>query len=246
MYVAEEWTKRFRDETKAAHQARDTAEDHLSVLRTQQKQLAEQVKKANQDKASAEAGRNNMEKQAETFRSELHLCQINLETEKQMVIGLREELRQAKEAAQLQKVAAEAEKQASYALGVEETQSRLTEEFASVARDYCDVTWGKALDVAGVPADSTLRRPESVYYDPDIQPLSGSDSPPPEQPAPVSETPMINQGLPASVEIPTAPLQEAGQGESAEASQGKAPDAAPSQPKQVADRQDHQDLKTKA
>ena len=57
-----------------------------------------------------------------------------------MVIGLREELRQAKEAAQLQKEAAEAEKQASYALGVEETQSRLTEEFASVARDYCDVT----------------------------------------------------------------------------------------------------------
>ena len=85
--MAEEWAKRFRDETKAAQQARDTAEDHLSVLRTQQKQLAEQVKKANQDKASAEAGRNNMEKQAETFRSELHLCQINLETEKQMVIG---------------------------------------------------------------------------------------------------------------------------------------------------------------
>ena len=54
MYVAEEWAKRFRDETKAAHQARETAEDHLSVLRTQQKQLAEQVKKANQDKASAE------------------------------------------------------------------------------------------------------------------------------------------------------------------------------------------------
>ena len=47
MYVAEEWAKRFRDETKAAHQARETAEDHLSVLRTQQKQLAEQVKKAN-------------------------------------------------------------------------------------------------------------------------------------------------------------------------------------------------------
>ena len=40
-----------------------------------------------------------MEKQAETFRSELHLCQIHLETEKQMVASLRDELRQAKEAA---------------------------------------------------------------------------------------------------------------------------------------------------
>ena len=243
MYVADEWAKRFRDETRAAHQAQDAAEDNLSVLRTQHKQLAEEAKKANQERLSAEAGLKTLEKQTETFRSELHLCQINLETEKQVAIGLREELRQAKEAVQLQKEAAEAEKQASYALGVEETQSRLTEEFASVARDYCDVTWAKALDAAGVPADSRLRRPESVYYDPDIQPLSGSDPSPPEQPARVSEGPVTNQGLPASVEDLTAPLQEVGQGESAKASQGNDPDAASSQPTQVAD---HQDLKTKA
>ena len=76
---------------------------------------------------------------------------------------LHEELRKAKEAAQLLKEVAEAEKQASYALGVQETQSRLTEEFSSVARDYCDITWEKALDTAGVPADSSLRRPESIY-----------------------------------------------------------------------------------
>ena len=213
------------------------------MMRTQQKQLAEEAKKANQERASAEAGLKTMEKQAETFRSELHLCQIHLETEKQMVASLRDELRQAKEAAQLQKEAAEAEKQASYALGVQETQSRLTEEFASVARDYCDVTWEKALDAAGVPADSTLRRPESVYYDPDIQPLSGSDPPPPEQPVSVSEALVTNQDPPAPVEVPTAPLQDAGQGESAEASQGNAPDAAPLQSKQVAD---HQDPKSKA
>ena len=160
-----------------------------------------------------------------------------------MVKDLREELHKAKEAVQLQKEAAEAEKQASYALGVEKTQSRLTEEFSSVARDNCDVTWEKALDAVGVPADSSLRRPESVYYDPDIQPLLGSEPPPSEQPAPVSEAPTTNQALPAPVEVPTASLQDAGQGERAEASQGNAPDAAPSQFKQVAD---HQDPKTKA
>ena len=143
MYVAEEWAKSFRNETKAAHKARETAEDHLNVLRNQQKQMAEQVKKAIQDKASAEVGLKTTEKQAETLRSELHLCEINLATERQMVKDLREELHKAKEATQLQKEAAEAEKQASYALGVEETQSRLTEEFSSVARDYCDVTWEK-------------------------------------------------------------------------------------------------------
>lgn len=112
---------------------------------------------------------------------------------------------------------------------MEETQSRLTEEFSSIARDYCDVTWEKALDAAGVPADSSLRRPESVYYDPDIQPLPGSDPPPSEQPAPVPEAPTTNQALLAPVEVPTASHQDAGQGERVEASQGKAPDAAPSQ-----------------
>ena len=160
-----------------------------------------------------------------------------------MVKDLREELNKAKEAAQLQKEVAEAEKQASYALGVEETQGRLTEEFASVARDYCDVTWEKALDAAGVPVDSSLRRPESVYYDLDIQPLPGSDPPPSEQPASVSEAPVTNHALPAPVKVPIASHQDAGQGERVEASQGKAPDAAPSQSEQVAD---HQDPKTKA
>ena len=42
-------------------------------------------------------------------------------------------------------------------MGVLETQSRLTEEFSTVPRDYCDITWGKALDVAGIPTDSNLR-----------------------------------------------------------------------------------------
>ena len=118
---------------------------------------------------------------------------------------------------------------------MQETQSRLTEEFSSVARDYCDITWEKALDAAGVPADSSLRRLESVYYDPDIQALPGSDSPPPEQLASASEALATNQAPPASVEVPTTSHQDAGRGERVEASQGKAPDAAPSQSEQVAD-----------
>ena len=81
-----------------------------------------------------------------------------------------------------------------------------------------------------------------MYYDPDIQPLPGSDPPPSEQPAPVSEAPATNQDLPAPVEGPTASHQDAGRGERAEASQGNAPDAASSHSEQVAD---HQDPKTK-
>ena len=126
-----------------------------------------------------------------------------METEKQAVKELREELHKARDATQLLKEAAEAEKQASYALGVQETQSRLTEEFFTVARDYCDITWGKSLDAAGVPTDSSLRLPESIYYDSDIQELPGSGSPPQEQPAQVFEAPAANQAPPAPMEVPT-------------------------------------------
>ena len=48
---------------------------------------------------------------------------------------LREELWKAGEVAQLVKEAIEAKKQASYTLGVEETQVILTEEFSAVCRD---------------------------------------------------------------------------------------------------------------
>ena len=146
----------------------------------------------------------------------MHYCEINLATEKQMVIELREELAKAREAAQLLKVATEAEKQAAYDLGVQETQSRLTEEFSTVARDYCDITWGKALEVAGVPADSILRRPESIIYDLDIRELPGSESPPPEHPTKVSEVPITSQVPPAPRELPTNSRPNVGQGKEVE------------------------------
>ena len=90
--------------------------------------------------------------------------------------GLRKELQKVREAAQLAKEEAEAEKQATYTLGVEETQVRLTEELFVVCREYCGISWDKALDAARVPADSDLRRPENIYYDPEIRELPGPDS----------------------------------------------------------------------
>ena len=87
-----------------------------------------------------------------------------------------EEFQKAREAVQLVKEVAEAEKQAASTLGVKETQARLTEELFAVCRDYCDISWGKALDVAEVPLGSDLRRPESIYYDLEIYELPGPDS----------------------------------------------------------------------
>ena len=80
--------------------------------------MAKEVKQALKEKASVEAGLKTTERQAEDLRKELHYCEINLATEKQMVKDLCEELDKAKEAAQLLKEAIEGEKQAAYALGV--------------------------------------------------------------------------------------------------------------------------------
>ena len=119
--------------------------------------MAEQLKEAVRVRDNAEAGLKTTEKQFEDICKQLHYTEINLAIEKQLVTELCEELRKAREATQLLKEAAKAEKQAAYTLGVEETQARLAEDFSAVTRDYCDISWGKALDVAGVPVDSGLR-----------------------------------------------------------------------------------------
>ena len=171
--------------------------------------------------------------------------------EKQLVTELREELWKAREAAQLLKKAIEVEKQAAYTLGMEETQARLTEEFSAVAKDYCDISWGKALDAAEVPADSSLRRPESVYYDLEICEFSDPNSSLSKQAAQVSEMPKVDQVPPAPLEVSVDSHQDTGKGKEAKTLKGKdkgkdkkknssnpaekASDTAISQPEQVAD-----------
>ena len=183
--------------------------------------MAKQLKEAVRARDSAEAGLKTTEKQFEDIRKQLHCTEINMATEKQLVTDLREELRKAREAAQLFKEAAETEKQAAYVLGVEETQARLIEEFSVVAKDYYDISWGKALDVARLPVDSGLRRPESIYYDPEIRELSDPSSFLPKQTAQVSVLPKVGQVPLAPLEVSIDSHQDIGKGKEAETLQGK-------------------------
>ena len=80
-----------------------------------------------------------------------------------------DELRRVKEEAQLIREAAEAKKSAARQLGAEETEARLSEEIPEVCREYCSISWAHALDAAGVPADSALRLPESIFYPREIR-----------------------------------------------------------------------------
>ena len=118
----------------------------------------------------------NAETQAKDQRQKLFVTETNLDTKKQTVLDLktalqkaREEARRAKEEAQLVREATEAEKKASYQLGAEETEAKLSEELPEVCRDYYSISWAHALNAAGVPADSALRLPEKVFFPPEIQ-----------------------------------------------------------------------------
>ena len=102
--MAEEWVKNTRNETRVALDARDAAQSQLSALKEKQAQMAEQVKDALRQRDSAKAGLKTIEKQVEDIHKELHYCEIDLATEKQMVTELREELRKAREVAQLLKI----------------------------------------------------------------------------------------------------------------------------------------------
>ena len=80
---------------------------------------------------------------------------------------------------------------------------------------------GKALDVAGIPADSNLRRPERIYYDLDIRELLGPGSPLPKHPVQVSEVPTTDQAPSAPMETSIDPYPDVGKGKETEAPQGK-------------------------
>ena len=138
--MVEDWVKSARSEAKAAFDARFEVEVELGALKENHSKMAEQLKEAVRVRNSTEASLKTIEKQFEDIHKQLHYIEINLATEKQLVTELREEFQKAREAAQLVKEVAEAEKQAAYMLGMEETQARLTEEFSVVCRDYYDIS----------------------------------------------------------------------------------------------------------
>ena len=110
--------KNARGEARAALDARSEVEVELGALKENHAKMAELLKEAVRVRDSAEASLRTTKKQFEDMRKQLHYTEINMATEKQLVTELREELRKAREAAQLLKEAAEAEKQATYTLGV--------------------------------------------------------------------------------------------------------------------------------
>ena len=173
IFVAEEWAKKAREGLHTEVQSRIAAKKETGALRLEKDHLNKEVKDALKARDNAEAGLKTTTQQAEEMRKQLHMSEINLATEKQMVSDLKAELSKAKEAARLAREAAEAAVAASYERGVADTEARLTEEVATVCRDYIAMSWRVALDRAAVPADSDLKKIENIFFPKDIREIPG-------------------------------------------------------------------------
>ena len=102
--------------------------------------------------------------------------------------------------------AAIAAETSAYERGVLETERRLTAEVTVVCREYCAETYNQALNRAGIPADSDLRRTDEVYYPEDLRenmtatlPLTAFPFPPLEQSFP-AQKPSQDTEVPIGVE----------------------------------------------
>ena len=86
--------------------------------------------------------------------------------------------------------------------GVLETEARLIAEVTVVCRDYCAKTYFQALDLAGIPADSNLRRADQVYYPEDIREDPTALPPPAALPLPPPKQLFTTQDPSQGTEIP--------------------------------------------
>ena len=119
------------------------------------------------------------------------------------------------------KEAAEARRQVSYLLGVEKTQARLTEELAEVYKDYCNATWNKSFNVAGVPVALTWRQLGSVFYHPHIREVPDTISLPLALAQETLEQPLTAQAALPLPEASKGPIQASDQGQGADRAKDK-------------------------
>ena len=217
MFVAKEYCRNNRNLAKAKAQSRAEVEKAAGSLKQENLELAEKFKEAKKGRKSALAGLKNAETQAEDQYQKLYVTETSLATEKQIVLDLKaalqkaaEEVRRAKEEAQLIREAAETEKKTAYQLGVGETEARLSEEILEVCRDYCSISWAHALDAAGIPVDSVLRLPGNVFFPSEIREnLDGAPEASEQAMAIPDATPLLDKAKdPAKESISEVPLPQ--------------------------------------
>ena len=199
--MAEDWVRNAHNKFDAKAQSRHEVEKALGTANHKKMQLAKKLKAVENACQSAEAGLKTTDAQAKDQCKQLYATQINLAIEKAAVLDLKAELQKAQETLKVAMETAKAAKAAAYKCRVMETETRLTAEVTVVCRDYCTETYYNALNQAGVPADSDLRRADKVYYPEDIGEDPTALPPPAALPLPPLEQPLTTRDPSQGIEI---------------------------------------------
>ena len=157
VFVSEECVKDARNKARVEANLCTETNKALGAMKQENQELATKLTFEERAQRSAEAGLKNVQDQAKDQRKKLYLTEIELATQKQLVLDLKTDLEKAKAIAQTAEEAAKASREASYNLEVEEIKIQLAEELAEVCKDYCKETWMEALNLVGVLAASEWR-----------------------------------------------------------------------------------------
>ena len=176
--MAKEWVNDAQNEARVEANHRAEANRALGVSKQKKKGLASKLIKEERACLSAEAGLKNAENQAEDQREKLHIIEIELAIQRQLVLELKADLQRAKEVAWVAKEASEVAEMVAYEHGAQETETRLAEEVVEVCRNYYTQVWAEVLNQVGVLADSELRRAENTYFWEDIREVPTMIPPP--------------------------------------------------------------------
>ena len=138
--MVEEWIRNAYNKFEAESHSRLEVKKALGAMKEEKTQLAKKLKTLEHERSSAKAGLKIVEAQVEDQRKLLYTTELNLATEKAMVLSLKAELQKAKDEAQTAREAVKAVEVATYERGVLETEQRLAEEVAEVCKDYYTIT----------------------------------------------------------------------------------------------------------
>ena len=190
VFVVEEQVKDACNQVRAKAHSHVEAKKSLGALKQEQTELANKLIASERARQSAEAGLKSLETQAEDQRQQLRITEINLATQRQLVLDLKAELQKANDAVRVARETSKAIETTSYEREVQDTETRLAEKVAGMCRDYYAKIWAKALNQAGVSVDSELRRAGNIFLPEDIQEVPAT-LPPPEQ-LPTTQAPPLD------------------------------------------------------
>ena len=169
VFVAEKFIEDTRKKARAELEVRLETEKSLGTTIAENEKLVSEVANVKRERDGARSSLKTMETQIEGQRKLLHEKDDEIAQAQRERSDLEKEVALLKREASTFQSSLQAAKQESYQEGVANTEEQLTEAFAALCREYCQKVWGEALNAAGIPPSSELRKSENVWIPLEIQ-----------------------------------------------------------------------------